>query len=612
MKSLKTLWKVAADELAAICCTSATLDYKTVERRTDNEGLSFLTITLPGFAKSFERSLDAGRVDPIDFVGFEMSHRGRGPLPLFLGGFLGQVFSSIDGRLLDTPSIDCIFAVRQLTMMFGKILLPCSDVRERGAMRQYVECEQEVYQAAKYGPQELYTEFSRVAALLWSDVFSGVENKLYQGPLVPKHGPGATADRLRGNAKFDQREWTVRLEESVFAFGEYVLPNWRFASELGDVNFLEPGSERPVRVISVPKTLKTPRIIAVEPTCMQYTQQALAAELVDACEKRRVGKNSRQNAIHGQVGFSDQMPNRHLAEKGSRDGTLATLDMSEASDRVSVRHVEHLFARWPLLLEAVMATRSSKAEVPGHGVIPLTKFASMGSALTFPIEAMVFLTAVYVGIEQALNRRITRKDVISFSGSVRVYGDDIIIPTDYVRSVIHVLEAIGFKVNHGKSFWNGKFRESCGGDYYAGSDVTPVRVRRVFPTSRDDANEVLSLVSLRNHMYFRGLWKVAGHLDQVIEGVLPRFPIVEPTSPALGRHSFLPYKAEKMCDRLHRPLVKGYVVRDIPPDSRISGTGALLKFFLKPGDEPYADRLHLERQGRSRAVDIKPAWTTPY
>jgi hypothetical protein len=612
MKSLKTLWKVAADELAAICCTSATLDVKTVERRTENEGLSFLTITLPGFAKSFERSLDAGQVDPIDFVGFEMSRRGRGPLPLFLGGFLGQVFSTIDGRLLDAPSIDCIFAVRQLTMMFGKILLPCSDVRERGAMRQYVECEQEVQAAAKYGPDELYLEFERVAAVLWSDVFSEVENRLYQGPLIPKHGPGATADRLRGNAKFDQREWTVRLEGAGFAFGEYVLPNWRFASELDHVDFLEPGSERPVRVITVPKTLKTPRVIAVEPTCMQYTQQALAAELVFACEQRRVGNNSRQNAVHGQVGFSDQMPNRLLAEKGSREGTLATLDLSEASDRVSIRHVKHLFARWPLLYEAVMATRSSKAEVPGYGVIPLTKYASMGSALTFPIEAMVFLTAVYVGIEHALNRHITRRDVINLAGSVRVYGDDIIIPVDYVRNVIRVLESIGFKVNTGKSFWNGKFRESCGGDYYDGQDVTPVRVRRVFPSSRFDAEEVLSLVSLRNHLYFNGLWDTARHLDQVIEGVLPHFPVVEPTSPALGRHSFLPYEAERMCDRLHRPLVKGYVVRDVPPDSSVSGIGALLKFFLKPGDEPYADREHLTRQGRSRAVSIKPAWTTPY
>lgn len=259
-----------------------------------------------------------------------------------------------------------------------------------------------------------------------------------------------------------------------------------------------------------------------------------------------------------------------------------------------------------------MATRSSKAEVPGHGVITLTKFASMGSALCFPIEAMVFLTAVYVGIEQELNRHITRKDVLSLAGSVRVYGDDIIVPAEYVRSVIRVLESLGFKVNNDKSFWNGKFRESCGGDYYAGEDVTPVRVRRLFPLSRDDVNEVESLVALRNHMYFRGLWRVARHLDQMIEGVLPHFPIVEPTSSALGRHSFLPYQAERLCDRMHRPLVRAYVTRSRTPVSNVSGTGALLKYFLKRGDEPFADRDHLERQGRPEAVSIKPRWTTPY
>jgi len=611
VKSLKILWRVAADELAAWCHTSATQDYNTVLSRTEHEGESFLTITLPAFAKDFERSLDAGQVDSNSFAGFHLQR--KGPLPRFLGGFLNQVFDPRTGRLLDQPNIDCIFAVRQLTMMFGKILLPCSDERVEDAIKGYIECEKEVARIAKIDAPELYSQFRRVATLLFGDCFSHVENQLHNGEIRPKHGPGATADGLRGNSKFDQREWPIRLEK-LFPFGDYIFPNWRYASEsLGDVHFLEPGAERPVKVITVPKTLKTPRIIAVEPTCMQYMQQALCREFVVSFESDRVGKNSRRNLIEGQIGFSDQVPNRLLAAEGSLTGELATLDLSEASDRVSIGHVENLLCNWPLLREVVMATRSSKAQVPGWGVITLSKFASMGSALTFPIEAAVFLTAVYMGIENGLNRRITRKDVESHSGRVRVYGDDIIVPVDSVCSVNQVLELLGFKVNTGKSYWNGKFRESCGGDYYDGVDVTPVRVRRDLPSSLTDAQGVMSLVALRNLFYLQGMWETTKWLDDRIGRLFPRgFPIVEPTSPLLGRTSFLGYQAERVCSELHRPLVRGYVAIPRTPNSKLDGVGALLKWFLKEGEEPFIDPNHLERQGRPLIVDIKSRWMPPY
>jgi hypothetical protein len=609
MKSLNVLWRVAADELAVICRTSAAKDYNTVLGRIEHEGLSFLTITLPNFGKDFERCLDQSYVDSSAFYGF---HRRQGPLPVFLGGFLSQVFDSLTGRLLPYPNIDCILAIRQLTLMFSKILVECSKERKRGAIRKYMECEQEIKDADVLIPEEDFKSFSRISALLFQDVFAEFENAFYEGKLMPKHGPGATADGLRGNAKFNQLEWPLELEK-VFPYGEYASPSWRFYAEaVSNVDFLEPGAVRPVKVITVPKTLKTPRIIAVEPTCMQYMQQAVAKKLVELLEVKRIGLNNRPNVILNQIGFEHQMPNRLLAQRGSLTGDLATLDLSEASDRVSIRHVDSLVANFSLLREALFATRSSKAKVPENGVITLFKYASMGSALCFPVEAMVFLTCVYHGIEKELNRRVARRDVIAFGDKVRVYGDDIIVPIEYVRSVISSLELFGFKVNKNKSFWNGKFRESCGGDYYSGVDVTPVKVRRVFPSSRKDVEEVESIVALRNLFYTNGLWQTAKHLDDIIAKVLPHFPVVLPTSPLLGRISIpFEYQEEKVCEYLHRPLVRGYVAKYRAPKSVLDGHGALLKFFLKQGDEPY-DKEHLLRQGRAKSASIKLKWCPPF
>jgi len=235
----------------------------------------------------------------------------------------------------------------------------------------------------------------------------------------------------------------------------------------------------------------------------------------------------------------------------------------------------------------------------------------MGSALTFPVEAMVFSTIVFIGIEKVLNRRLTQKDVKSFLGRVRIYGDDIIVPVDFAESVISTLMSFGLKVNTDKSFWTGKFRESCGKEYYAGHDVSVVRVRQILPAGRKDALEIISTVSLRNLMYYRGMWGVARGLDRLLEGIIP-FPAVGPESPVLGKHSFLGYDTERMCPHLHRPLVKGLVVRSTLPESPLNGHAALMKFFLKRGELPFVDRNHLERSGRPLAVRTKQRLAVAY
>jgi len=602
------LWSKLADELASWCCTSATADIKTVSRRLEHEGNGFFTITLPEFGKAFERSLDRGQVVLSDFphfTGREPFREGKGAgLPVFLRGFLELVFESGSGRLLDHPSIDAIHAVRQLTLVYGKLFLLSSEKRERAAMLQYVECEQEVQIFNDTFSEELRNQFRRVANIVLGRVLRIIDREVSEPwNLFPEHGPGATADGLKGNQKWSRMYWTRRLEQ-FFPSVEFLLPNASFFEALGDVDFLEPEAEIPVMVLSVPKTQKTPRIIAAEPTAMMYVQQALRHVIYEKVE--------RDNLLNAFIGFTDQTPNQRLAREGSREGRLATLDLSEASDRVSFEHVRELLAFTPDLFQAISACRSLKAQVPGFETMFLSKFASMGSALSFPIEAMVFLTIVFVAYENSLERPLTYRDVMSLQGQVRIFGDDIIVPEGLVRSVISSLTSFGMKVNEHKSFWTGMFRESCGKEYYAGHDVSIVKLRQMFPESRRDVRELVALVSTRNQLYQAGLWQTVRWLDTIIERILRDYPVVAPTSPVLGRHSFLGYQTDRIGGRYQSPLVKGYVVRGESPINVIDDHHALRKWFLTRRELPLADEDHLRRSGRPLVVNIKRGWFRPF
>ncbi len=601
MKSLITFLSSVLAEAETQCHVSTTLDGKTIKRRVEHEGLSFLTITLPTFGKDFQKSLDQMYVSDDLFVGFQRT----GGLPRLFSGFLRLVFDSKSGRLLDAPSIDAIFWIRQLTLMFEKMSDECSNARNQAALKRYVECENELRRAPDLNPSDS-EGFSRIARLLWSDLFQLVDEDIYYGRLTPKHGPGKTADRLNGNAKWTQHVWPERLQEE-FCFSEFLVPSQRYTAEASDrIMFVEPGSETPVRVVTVPKTLKTPRIIAIEPTAMQYAQQAILGSIVEHVEELTVPREL--------IGFLHQEPNRLLAEKGSRDGSLATLDMKEASDRVSNQHVRLLLKDFPNLFRAVDSCRSRKADVRGFGVYRLAKFASMGSALCFPFEAIVFMTLVFLGIERELNRPLTKDDIQSFLGQVRVYGDDIIVPVEFVSSVSTVLGDFGHQVNVGKSFWNGKFRESCGGDYYDGIDITVIRLRSGLPSSLKHSSEIVSTISTRNQFYLAGHWKIARYLDNLLQGFVP-LPDVYESSQLLGRITLLNLlnaDYSKWDDELHVPLVKGLVVHAPIPESPLDGYPALLKCLAKRGDLPFADAKHLENAGRPLRVTLKQRWSSPF
>jgi hypothetical protein len=264
-----------------------------------------------------------------------------------------------------------------------------------------------------------------------------------------------------------------------------------------------------------------------------------------------------------------------------------------------------------------MAMRSTHANVNGK-VIRLAKYASMGSALCFPIESIIFTILVFIGI-QKVYPTVRPSDLLKeFDGLVRVYGDDIVVPVRAAQSVVRTLKAYGLRVNSTKSFWTGMYRESCGKEYFAGFDVTIAKVRTELPSTRKpiagQEREIVSTVALRNNLYSRGYYETAIWLDSILEKVLHgHYPIVLETSPILGRvnHDGI-YDVHKIHPDLQTPLVKGYRVSTRIPSSKIDGYGALVKVLGRRSENPIFDPKHLQQAGRPRALRIKLGYGKSY
>lgn len=613
-------------------CTDVELDLRdleTIRSRVEDEGLSFLTITLPTFGKDFDMSLAGASIDPTLFRSFKKSGRA----PAFLQGFLDHVFDRVSGRILDEPCIQAIEGIRQICYAFKKVELDCTPKRQRAAVQKFIEDELVFNEPIDTHDIQM---FEGVAKALWGAV-------LYPGDfnphdVVPKHGPGATAEGVTSNRKFSLPSWYMRLEPHfpILSYG-FFSSEAHLSRELRQTRMLPPDQELPVKVTLVPKTLKTPRIIAIEPTCMQYAQQAVAGWLVATLESHEL--------TAGHINFSDQSVNRDLAMSSSHDGKFATLDLSSASDRVPFSLAISMFNQVPVLKDAIKACRSTRARLPKQfaGEMPplkLRKFASMGSALCFPIEAMYFYTICVVALLRARNLPTTLPNIFTVSRDVYVYEDDILVPTDESGVVIEALQKYYCKVNVRKSFNTGHFRESCGMDAYDGEEVTPLYVRRCMPYDKRNAKEIISCVESSNAFYKKGYWTTAKCLQRKAEEVLGKLPVLPDRSPGLGLFSFqgtypidAPYERqgpERVNTALHRYEVKAWVPTPVFRRDPIEGEAALAKCLLllsarDPGEVEvnYGSRYHqqcqkvaagdvwhLTRTARHGAVTLKRQWVS--
>lgn len=271
-----------------------------------------------------------------------------------------------------------------------------------------------------------------------------------------RFGNGASATLSRRRGRYDQKLTTLPLSVSPAALPLAKLcieadPAWLRALLGPDY---EPGTfaslsracfcETNYNVFdTVPKSLKTDRTIAKEPTLNGFLQQGVHMVL-----RRRLKRAG--------VDLSDQTLNQEAAAL-AQSLDWSTLDLKSASNSVTTALVELLLPEpWFSYLDLLRSRYTMLPDGTRHRNV---MFSSMGNAFTFELESLIFWAI--------------SSTVCGSSNQVFVYGDDIVVPTGKADDVVEALEAFGFRVNTDKSFIGGRFFESCGKHFFDGTDVTP-------------------------------------------------------------------------------------------------------------------------------------------
>jgi len=393
-------------------------------------------------------------------------------------------------RAFDSP--EHLRWFRQLLLFCYKAAVPHETTKTEHTYQTWFDTNNGVGEFAALASKQVPAILQRARRHVHS-VLYGLDHK----GISPMHGPGASTTP---KAKWKHRYLTI---DNVYAYSDwYYLQNRSHLEEyedLVDMELIE------AKLIAVPKDSRGPRLICVHPAEAIWLQQGLRVEL-----ERVISRHRSSPGIwpKGRVHFDDQSVNGRLALESSLSRQFATIDLKEASDRVSDWLVQNLFGSYYKPFGCCRAQKIRIADGPQKGtIVDAHCYAPMGNATTFPVQSLVFW-AISVAAMQI--NGFHQPDL------AYVFGDDIIVPTEAFECVTNALESCGMLVNREKSFVDGFFRESCGVDAFKGVDVTPLRWKMSVDAGL--RSELQSLSDLGQRLLTAGYFQTAA----CVYGILRR------------------------------------------------------------------------------------------
>lgn len=496
-------------------------DLQTLMFRERSEGTSFFKVTLPLLGKALDRGLVSGTFScPTNFA-----LRKETRLPRFCGSVFLQIFNA-DGSLKGDPNLHAIQHLRQFLLFDSKLVLDLPESVKEQAVRDFGN-RQESLRGFKITPDN---PVLREATLLLSKVLRGLDLT----EIVPGHGPGAVAEKINRGDRWDFSYWLSKAERN-YPLQMYGTPSIR--ALMSRTEAVRYSRKAITRICLVPKDFRAPRLISAECAVNQFLQQGQMKKMMTYIDHHYLLRRS--------IRLHDQTFNRSAASK-AYENNQATLDLSNASDTLSVTLFWTLFSGVPKLRRQLMCTRSDFARY-GETLVKITAFAPMGSATCFPTETLIFWALAMASVR--LNRPLSVSSPLGckaekrrymswkeISSQVSVFGDDIVIPTDCLDLLITTLISVGCSPNMSKTCWKTPFRESCGGEWFNGTPVTIVRNRRYH---YDDSKKIAHypvLLDLQRKFYVKGYKSTAACLHRLAEEI---WPVYTRTFPALPQDPHL-------------------------------------------------------------------------
>jgi len=387
-----------------------------------------------------------------------------------------------------------VFVLRQILLAFSKAEdLPCDRERtdELLSFRQRVTKKPAF--SVRY-PKDFQLKVYRTARILLNNVLmrddinadSCLSSDRLVAPLAQwselpfgKHGPGAVAGEETGFGKWD---FTPDPRTNrITSYGSEFEP--LYCQYEGELTTLGVNGHSVVTL--VPKDFRGRRIICIEPKELMFAQRGLMDVLFDIVHTNQLTRRS--------INFRRQeLSQRFIQRRG-----IATIDLKDASDMVSLDLVKALFPR--SFVELVSKFRSPHLyfnemlpNEEGDWVAPnIVKYETaftMGNALCFPIETLTFWALSLATMIECSTPYLWHRaqDYIGGIGSwtphtfekhfpLRVFGDDIAVPARFYSDVCETLTEAGLSVNELKSCCETPVRESCGAWLFNNTDVRITR-----------------------------------------------------------------------------------------------------------------------------------------
>jgi len=470
-------------------------DLLSLSERIEKEGTSFYEVTLPLLGRALDKGLVTGTfICPSNFA---VKRNTR--LPRLCYSVFKQIFDD-EGYLIVEPFIPSISYLRQFLLFDSKLISEPNAKQKETAVQGFIRRQAELSKVRL----PIDNPVLRRARWLLGEVLSGLDLTV----IDPGHGPGSVAEKFDHERRWDFREWPLKAER-VYPYVTYGTPSIRAALTRGvGVPLLK---IMKTRCCLVPKDFRGPRLISAEPTVNQYLQQGQMKAIMRFVESHPLLKRS--------IRLRDQTYNQMKAQSSYADGTV-TLDLSDASDTVSVALVWYLLGRLPKLRRQLMSTRSDVMTFNGQD-IRLIAFAPMGSATCFPVESLVFwaLSMASLGHVRSLSGHPDERE--SLSSDIAVFGDDIIIPEDALSTLVHTFSIVGCSANMSKTCFQTPFRESCGTEWFNGSDVTIIRNRRYHYEERKNISNYPVLLALQRKFFLKGLYSTAKQCELWAKEIYP-------------------------------------------------------------------------------------------